>query len=77
MRPQVRHQIWIVAIGAAVFFTNLGVTRLWDQDEAFFARTAVEMQQRHEWVVPYFNDELFAHKPPFMYSMMRAKNASS
>ncbi len=71
MRQSVRHQLLIAAAAAIVFFTNLGATRLWDQDEAFFARSAVEMHQRHEWVVPYFNDELFAHKPPLMFWMMR------
>ena len=73
MRLEVRHQLWIAAVAVAVFFVNLGATRFWDQDEAFFARTAVEMQQRHDWVVPYFNDELFAHKPPLMYWMMRSR----
>jgi 4-amino-4-deoxy-L-arabinose transferase-like glycosyltransferase len=71
MRQDVRHQIWIAAIAIAVFFANLGATRLWDQDEAFFARAAVEMHQRGDWVVPYFNGEVFAHKPPFMFWMMR------
>jgi 4-amino-4-deoxy-L-arabinose transferase-like glycosyltransferase len=71
MREAVRHQLLIAAVAVAVFFTNLGVTRLWDQDEAFFARTAVEMQQRNDWIVPYFNGEVFAHKPPFMFWMMR------
>jgi 4-amino-4-deoxy-L-arabinose transferase-like glycosyltransferase len=61
----------IAAIGLIVFFVNLGATRLWDQDEAYFARTAVEMHQRHEWIVPYFNGEVFAHKPPLMFWMMR------
>ncbi len=71
MRQSVRHQTWIILAAVIVFFTNLGITRLWDQDEAYFARCAVEMHQRGEWVVPYFNDELFAHKPPFMFWMMR------
>lgn len=71
MRLSTRHQLVIAALGAVVFFVNLGATRLWDQDEAYFARTAVEMQQRHDWVVPYFNHEMFAHKPPLMYWMMR------
>jgi 4-amino-4-deoxy-L-arabinose transferase-like glycosyltransferase len=71
MRQDLRHQAWIVFTAAVVMFTNLGVTRLWDQDEAFFARTAVEMHQRHEWIVPYFNGELFAHKPPLMFWLMR------
>lgn len=71
MQASVRHQIEIFAVGIIVFFSNLGVTRLWDQDEAYFARTAVEMHERNEWVVPYFNGEPFAHKPPLMFWMMR------
>jgi 4-amino-4-deoxy-L-arabinose transferase-like glycosyltransferase len=71
MRQTVRHQLWIVGIAAVALFANLGATRLWDQDEAFFARTAVEMKQRNEWIVPYFNGELFAHKPPLMFWLMR------
>jgi 4-amino-4-deoxy-L-arabinose transferase-like glycosyltransferase len=71
MRQSIKHQFLIFAIAAVALFTNLGTTRLWDDDEPFFARTAVEMHQRNEWVVPYFNGEVFAHKPPFMYWMMR------
>jgi 4-amino-4-deoxy-L-arabinose transferase-like glycosyltransferase len=71
MREAVRHQWIIAAVAFVVFFANLGATRLWDQDEAFFARAAVEMHQRNDWVVPYFNGEVFAHKPPFMFWMMR------
>jgi len=71
MRQLVRHQAWIALAAIVICFTNLGATRLWDQDEAYFARCAVEMHQHGEWVVPYFNDELFAHKPPFMFWMMR------
>ena len=72
MSSSARNQLGIALLGAVVLFVNLGATRLWDQDEAYFARTAVEMHQRHEWVVPYFNDEMFAHKPPLMYWMMHA-----
>ncbi|MCC7085122.1 MAG: glycosyltransferase family 39 protein [Pirellulales bacterium] len=71
MKLAVRHQVLILLVGLTVFFVNLGATRLWDQDEAYFARTAVEMHQRGEWVVPYFNGEPFAHKPPLMFWMMR------
>ncbi len=71
MPESMRHQLWILLAAGTVMFTNLGSARLWDQDEAFFARSAVEMHQRHEWVVPYFNGELFAHKPPLMFWMMR------
>ncbi len=71
MQTSVRHWVWITVVAAMVFFANLGVTRLWDQDEAFFARTAVEMHERNDWIVPYFNGEPFAHKPPLMFWMMR------
>ncbi|MCA9081181.1 MAG: glycosyltransferase family 39 protein [Planctomycetaceae bacterium] len=53
------------------FFTGLGVPALWDQDEGFFASTALEMHRRNDWIVPTFNGSLFDHKPPFMFWMMR------
>ena len=60
----------LVALAAVVFLTGLGGTRLWDDDETFFAQTAREMYERGDMVVPWFNQTLFAHKPPFMYWMM-------
>ncbi|WP_339910587.1 glycosyltransferase family 39 protein [Symmachiella dynata] len=70
MKRIFRHETWILIAALIAFFTNLGATRLWDEDESFFAATAAEMHQRGEWTVPYFNGELFSHKPPFMYWMM-------
>src|SRR5215831_1843169 len=70
MAPTARHLILIVSVACFAFFTNLGVTHLWDEDEGFFAGTASEMFARHDWVVPHFNGQLFSHKPPFMYWMM-------
>ena len=72
MNRMVRHQAWILVAGAVALFTNLGATRLWDQDEAYFAGTASEMFARGQWIVPYFNGELFSHKPPLMFWMMMA-----
>ena len=63
--------LWIVlAVGVVVFFPALDATRLWDEDEGFFASAAAEMYARGEWIVPYFNGEMFGHKPPWMYWMM-------
>ena len=70
MKRLFRHETWIVLAALIAFFTNLGATRLWDEDESFFAATAAEMHARGDWTVPYFNGELFSHKPPFMYWMM-------
>ncbi|MDB5386585.1 MAG: glycosyl transferase family 39 [Planctomycetaceae bacterium] len=61
------HRLLLVCLGILVFGTNLGATRLWDVDEAIFSQTAVEMMQRRDLVTPYYNGQLFSHKPPLMY----------
>jgi 4-amino-4-deoxy-L-arabinose transferase-like glycosyltransferase len=45
-------------------------TTLWDRDEAIYARTAVEMVQSGSFLVPSFNGEVFAHKPPLIFWLM-------
>src|SRR5262245_54243916 len=72
MFVRMRPQLVLAAIAAAMFFVNLGATHLWDVDEAIFSQTAREMFDRGDAVVPYFNGELFAHKPPLMFWMMMA-----
>jgi 4-amino-4-deoxy-L-arabinose transferase-like glycosyltransferase len=57
----------LLAVCILVLWTGLGATRLWDQDEGYYASVAREMHEREDWVVPTFNQELFAHKPPLMY----------
>lgn len=76
MNPLLAWRPWLVATVAAVMFlTNLGGSRLWDEDEPKNARCGVEMHQRGEWVVPTFNDELRSHKPVLVYWAMRASYA--
>ena len=70
MRQQVRQGLVLMAVTAVVFLTRLGATRLWDDDETFFAQVAREMFERGDLIVPWFNQALFSHKPPFMYWMM-------
>jgi 4-amino-4-deoxy-L-arabinose transferase-like glycosyltransferase len=72
MRDLWRHQILLVLICGVMYFTNLGVPHLWDDDEAFFGQVAWEMSDRGDLIVPYFNREIFAHKPPIMYWVMIA-----
>lgn len=62
----------LIVICAVVYLTRLGATHFWDDDEGYFAQTACEMFDRGDIVVPWFNDELFSHKPPFMYWLMMA-----
>ena len=69
-RQLLRHQLWIALAAGAVFFTNLGATYLWDQDETLHATCAREMYERGDWVVPTFNGDYFFDKPPLMFWCM-------
>ena len=74
--PQwLRHHLLIVAVAIPVLFFRLGEARLWDRDEPRNARCAVEMLERADWIVPYFNDELRTHKPVLLYWLMMAAYA--
>lgn len=62
-----RDVLALTLLGVAVLFTNLGGPRLWDRDEPRNAGCALEMRDRGEWVVPWFNGELRVHKPILLY----------
>ena len=70
MLKRMRPPLVLATIAAAMFFTNLGATHLWDVDEAIFAQAAKEMHQRGDAVVPYFNGQVFPDKPALMYWAM-------
>ncbi len=70
MSQLVRHQLWIAAAAAVIFFTNLGATALWDEDEPLYASCAREMMERGDWVVPMYNGDVFPDKPPLMFWLM-------
>ena len=53
-----------------ICFVNLGVTGLWDLDEALYSSIAREMSVRGDWVVPTFNTGVFYDKPPLMFWLM-------
>ena len=72
MSQPVRYQLWIVAAASVIFFTNLGGAALWDMDEALYTTCAREMFQRDDWVVPWFNGQMFPEKPPLMFWTMMA-----
>lgn len=61
------HWVLLIAVGIVLFTVRLGNTHLWDQDEGYYATAAAEMVTKNDWVVPTFNGELFAHKPPMMF----------
>lgn len=70
MRQQIVHQLLVAAVAAVIAFTTLGGAALWDEDEPIYASCAWEMLQRGDWVVPYFNGQMFPDKPPLMFWMM-------
>ena len=53
-----------------ICFVNLGVTGLWDLDEALYSSIAREMSVRGDWVVTTYNSALFCEKPPLMFWLM-------
>jgi len=72
MGGHIRHHVLIAAVAAALFFVNLGGPRLWDRDEPRNAGCAVEMLERGDWVVPWFNGTVRDHKPVLLYWLMMA-----
>ena len=67
MSKTATHCLVIALVCGFVFFTNLGATRLWDDDETIYASCAREMLARGDWVVPYYNAQVFFDKPPLVY----------
>ncbi|MEN6450284.1 MAG: glycosyltransferase family 39 protein [Thermoguttaceae bacterium] len=63
-------QLLIVAAACAILLPNLGRTGLWDMDEALYSTVAREMLQANNWIVPWFNGQLFPEKPPLMFWTM-------
>lgn len=45
-------------------------TQLWDWDEAYYARTGIEMFEAGNLLLPQFNGAFFGHKPPFGFWLM-------
>lgn len=72
MSQQLRYQLIIAAAASVIFFINLGATGLWDMDEALYTTCAREMFDRGDWVVPWFNGQMFPEKPPLMFWTMIA-----
>jgi 4-amino-4-deoxy-L-arabinose transferase-like glycosyltransferase len=64
----------IFSLGLVVFALATQ-SSLWDRDEPLFARTACEMLQTGEWLLPTMNGKVFAHKPPFAFWAMAGSMA--
>src|SRR5687768_1167165 len=72
MSSLAKQQLVLILAAALVFFTNLGVPQLWDEDEPRNAACAREMLARGDWVVPTFNHELRTQQPVLVYWLIMA-----
>ena len=63
--------LWLALAGLLIFLPGNNLAPLIDRDEPRFAQATREMIERHEWVVPYFNDQYRFDKPILIYWMMR------
>lgn len=67
-----RHGWWLLlAVTALLYLPGLGILPMMDRDEPRFAHATVEMMQRDNWLVPYFNGDYRFDKPPLTYWLMR------
>jgi 4-amino-4-deoxy-L-arabinose transferase-like glycosyltransferase len=65
-----RPLIFLLLLGAFLYFANLGGPSIYILDEAKNAGCAREMMDRGDLVVPTFNGELRTDKPPLHYYFM-------
>jgi 4-amino-4-deoxy-L-arabinose transferase-like glycosyltransferase len=64
-----KHTLHAALLLAAVvpYFLNLGVSSIWDANEAFYAQTPREMIATGDYVTPSFNFQLRMNKPVLSY----------
>lgn len=70
-RPRISPAIALpVLVCLALLLAGTWALPLLDRDEPRFARATVEMIERGDWIVPWFNGEYRFDKPPLTYWMM-------
>lgn len=60
----------LAIVSLAILLAGTWALPLLDRDEPRFARATVEMMQRGDWVIPWFNDGYRFDKPPLTYWLM-------
>ena len=65
-----RAALLLAVVSATILLAGTASLPLLDRDEPRFARATIEMLERGDWVVPYFNDEYRFDKPPLTYWLM-------
>jgi 4-amino-4-deoxy-L-arabinose transferase-like glycosyltransferase len=59
--------VLLLAAAALPYLINLGVSSIWDANEAFYAQTPREMIEAGDYVTPSFNFQLRMNKPVLSY----------
>ena len=68
-----RRGAWLIVLaGLALLLPGTASLPLLDRDEPRFSRATVEMMERGDWIVPWFNDDYRFDKPPLTYWWMWA-----
>ena len=61
---------FVLTLGVVVLLAGTFELPLLDRDEPRFSRATVEMAERGNWVIPYFNGQYRFDKPPLTYWWM-------
>src|SRR6266545_7801206 len=69
-RPVAR--LLVIAALTAPYLINLGVSSIWDANEAFYAETSREMIESGNYLAPQFNYQPRPQKPPLTYWLVLA-----
>jgi 4-amino-4-deoxy-L-arabinose transferase-like glycosyltransferase len=67
-----RSTIILVLLGLSMLLPGTLMLPLLDRDEPRFSQATVEMMERGEWIIPYFNQDFRFDKPILTYWLMRA-----
>ncbi|MBW1846933.1 MAG: glycosyltransferase family 39 protein [Deltaproteobacteria bacterium] len=62
-----KYPIALFLLWFVFFFLPVGNRSLWNPDEPRYLQVAWEMVQAKAYLVPVFNGELYAHKPPLFF----------
>jgi len=58
--------LWLLILAVPVLATGINTLPI-DGHEAYVLQTTKEMQERHDWIVPWFNGSPRLNKPPLNY----------
>jgi 4-amino-4-deoxy-L-arabinose transferase-like glycosyltransferase len=63
--------LFILIFSCMLWLGQYMVRELWEPDEPRFTYVAWEMDQSGSWFVPMRNGEIYAHKPPLMFWLIK------